>query len=176
MQKHLVDCAALFAAIVVIVGASEVAEAGTATANFNVSITITKQCDVSTAPTNINLGSYGSTALISSGATGTTSFDVLCTAGTPYTIGFASGNDLTVGSPTHQMKGTGANADVVQYNLTDATAGATNTSPLSASSSVISDTGTGAAQAKTVEAQVVNYTAPAAPDTYTDTVTLTVSY
>jgi spore coat protein U-like protein len=136
-----------------------------ATANFNVSITIVKECAVSTAPTNINLGTFGSTGLIASGATGTTSFGVLCSAGTAYTIGFSSPNDLAVGSPTHQMKGTGGNTAVVQYQLTDTTAGATNTTPLSASSSVISGAGTGVAQTKTVQAQVVNYTAPIAPDT-----------
>jgi spore coat protein U-like protein len=147
-----------------------------ATANFNVTITIVKECAVSTAPTNINLGTFGSASLIASGATGTTSFGVLCSAGAAYTIGFSSPNDLIVGSPTHQMKGTGGNTAVVQYQLTDTTAGATNTTPLSASSSVISGTGTGVAQTKTVQAQVVNYTAPVAPDIYTDTVTLSIAY
>jgi spore coat protein U-like protein len=147
-----------------------------ATSNFNVTITIVKECTVSTAPSNINLGTFGAVSLIASGATGATSFGVLCSAGTAYTIGFSSGNDLAVGSPTHQMKGTGGNTNVVQYQLTDTTVGATNTSPLSASSSVISGSGTGLAQAKTVQAQVVNYTAPVPPDTYADTVTLSVTY
>jgi spore coat protein U-like protein len=147
-----------------------------ATASFNVSITLVKECDVSTAPTNINLGTFGSAGLISSGATGTTNFSVLCSSGVPYTIGFSSGNDLTVGSATHQMKGSGSNTDVVQYQLTDASVGAANTSPLSASSSVISGTGTGVPQSETVQAQVVNYTAAATPDTYADTMTLSVTY
>ena len=71
---------------------------------------------------------------------------------------------------------TTGNANVVQYQLTDATAGAGNTAPLSASTSVISGSGTGLAVAKTLQAKVVNYTAPATPDTYTDTVTMSVSY
>jgi spore coat protein U-like protein len=165
---------AVFATIGAFNGAARAADP--ATANFNVTITITKECDVSTAPNNINLGTYGAIALISSGATGDTNFSVLCSNGVPYTIGFSSPNDLTVGSPTHQMKGTGSNTDIVQYDLIDVTAGATNTSPLSASSSVISGTGTGATQAKTVEAEVTNYASPVAPDTYSDTVTLSVSY
>jgi spore coat protein U-like protein len=148
-----------------------------ATANFTVSITIVKECDVSTAPTNINLGTFGATGLIVSGATGSTAFSVLCTIGTPYTIGFSSPNDLTAGSATHQMKGqTSGNNAVIQYRLTDTTAGATNTNPLSATTSVISGTGTGAAQSKTVQAAVFNYVAAVAPDTYLDTVTLSVSY
>ena len=115
-------------------------------------------------------------SLVASGASGTTNFNVTCTSGIPYTIGFSSGNDLTIGSTTHQMKGTGGNTAVIQYHLIDTTAGAANTNPLSASSSVISGTGTGVAQTKTVQAQVINYAAPVASDTYTDTVTLSVSY
>jgi spore coat protein U-like protein len=147
-----------------------------ATANFNVTITLVKQCSVTT-PANINLGTYGAVDLISTTATGTTSFNLTCTAGTAYTIGFTGSDDLTAGSPTHQMKGvTTGNSNVVQYQLTDATAGAGNTAPLSASSSVISGSGTGLAVAKTLQAKVVNYTAPATPDTYTDTVTMSVAY
>jgi spore coat protein U-like protein len=149
--------------------------ANPATANFNVTITIVKECSVTT-PATISLGTYGAVSLISSGASGTTTFNVTCSNGAPYTIGFSSSNDATAGSATHQMKGTGTNKAVVQYQLTDATTGAKNTAALSATTSVISDTGTGAAQAKTLNAAVVNYTAPVAPDTYTDTVTLSVSY
>jgi spore coat protein U-like protein len=165
---------AVFATIGALSGSARAADP--ATASFNVTITITKECDVATAPNNINLGTYGAIALVSSGATGNTNFSVLCSNGVPYTIGFSSPNDLTVGSPTHQMKGTGSNANVVQYDLLDVTAGATNTNPLSASSSVISGAGTGAAQSKTVEAEVTNYASPVAPDTYSDTITLAVSY
>jgi spore coat protein U-like protein len=146
-----------------------------ATANFNVTITIVKECSVTTPPT-ISLGTYGAVSLISSGASGTTNFNVTCSNGAPYTIGFSSPNDAPAGSTTHQMKGTGTNTAVVQYQLTDGTTGAKNTNPLSATTSVISDTGTGAAQNKIIKAAVFNYTAPVAPDTYTDTVTLSVSY
>ena len=58
----------------------------------------------------------------------------------------------------------------------DATSGATNSAALSATSSVISDTGTGSSQTKTLKAQVTNYTTEVKPDTYTDTVTMTVTY
>jgi spore coat protein U-like protein len=147
-----------------------------ATASFNVTITLVKQCSVTT-PANISLGAYGAVDLISTTATGTTSFNLTCTAGTAYTIGFAGSDDLTAGSPTHQMKGvTTGNTNVVQYQLTDATPSAGNTAPLSASSSVISGTGTGVAVAKTLQAKVINYTTPDAPDTYTDTVTMSVTY
>ena len=147
-----------------------------ATAQFNVTITILKECTV-TAPATINLGSVGATDLISTTTSATQPFTVTCSLGTGYTVGFASTNDVTTGSPTHQMKGAATgNASLVQYNLFDATAGATNTAALSASSSVISGTGTGVSQTKMLKAQVVNYTTAVTPDTYTDTVTMSVTY
>lgn len=146
-----------------------------ATATFNVTITILKECLV-TPPATISLGSYGSDSLVTGTASATQAFTVFCSKGTAYTIGFSSPNDLTAGSATHQMKGTGSNTDLVQYHLTDVTSGATNTTSLSATASLISDTGTGANQTKSLKAQVFNYTVAVTPDTYTDTVTMTVSY
>ena len=146
-----------------------------ATATFNVTITILKECIV-TAPATISLGSIGASDLLSTTTSASQTFGVTCSKGTPFTVGFSSANDLTTGSATHQMKGTGANTDVIQYNLLDTTSGATNTTPLSASTSVIAGTGTGVAQTKTLKAQVVNYVTAVTPDVYTDTVTMTVTY
>jgi spore coat protein U-like protein len=147
-----------------------------ATAQFSVTITILKQCTVN-APSTISLGSVGATDLITTTTSATQSFTVTCSLGTPYTIGFSSSNDLSAGSAVHQMKGvTSGNTHVVQYNLFDVTSGATNSAALSASTSVISDTGTGASQSKTLKAQVTNYTTQVTPDTYNDTVTMSVTY
>ena len=147
-----------------------------ATAQFNVTITILKQCLV-TAPSTINLGQVGASDLLTTTTNATQPFTVTCSPGTGYTVGFSSPNDVSTGSATHQMKGAiSGNTNVVQYNLFDATTGATNTGALSASSSVISDTGTGASQTKMLKAQVTNYTVEVKPDTYTDTVTMTVTY
>ena len=145
------------------------------TASFTVTITIIRQCTV-TAPSTINFGSVGSSDLIGSTTTASQSFTVLCSTGTAYTIGFSSPNDAPSGGTTHVMKGTGGNTDTVNYQLTDTTASAANTAPLSASSSLISGTGTGAIQTKTLQAKVMNYTVPAAADTYSDTVTMSVTY
>lgn len=146
-----------------------------ATAQFNVTITIAKQCTV-IGPATIDFGTVGAADLVGASPTAAQNFTVLCSRGTPYTIGFSSGNDAPTGGTTHVMKGTGANTDSVSYNLLDATSGATNTSPLSASSSVISGTGTGLTQTRTLQAKIISYTAPVMPDTYTDTVTLSVAY
>ena len=172
------DGLAFGVALICMIGVAEGALAAPpnpATANFNVTITILKQCTV-TAPATISLGSVGAVDLITTTTTASQTFTILCSVGTAYTAGFSSPNDAPAGGTTHVMKGTGANTDVVDYQLTDTTAGATNTAPLSASSSVISGVGTGLTQTKTLQAKVINYTAPVTPDTYTDTVTLSVAY
>ena len=105
-----------------------------ATAQFNVTITILKQCLV-TAPATISLGSVGASDLITTTTNATQPFTVTCSPGTGYTVGFSSSNDATTGGATHQMKGgISGNTNVVQYNLFDVTTGATNTSALSATS------------------------------------------
>lgn len=149
------------------------AQAASATGQFNVTITIQKQCTFA-VPSTINFGTIGATDLKTTTTTSTQPYSVTCSKGTGYTLGFSSANDLSSGSSTHQMKGTGQNSDVIQYNLFDATSN--SATPLSASTSVISDTGTGAAQSKTIKAQVVNYTTAVTPDVYTDTVTMTITY
>ncbi len=149
------------------------AQAATGTGQFNVTMTIVKQCAFTT-PSTISLGTIGSNDLKTTLTAATQPYTVTCSKGTGYTLGFSSPNDLTAGSSTHQMKGTGSNTDLVQYNLFDATIN--GTTPLSASTNVISDTGTGAVQSKSVKAQVINYTTDVTPDIYTDTVTMTITY
>jgi spore coat protein U-like protein len=178
-MKKLAIIGAVLTALPGLVSATQPAfAAGTATSTFRVTLTITSGCAVST-PADINLGT-GLTAagLNSAGAAQTTTFTVTCSTGTGYTIGFAGINDTTT---THNMKGTGLGL-LIPYQLTDVTTGAKNSSPLSAASaatpSLISDTGTGSAQSKTIQAAVLAKSIPggAAPDAYYDTVTLTLSY
>lgn len=172
-MKSLALLASTAAAILTLNQAQAQAAATTATGQFNVTITIQKQCAFTT-PSTINLGTVGSNDLKTTATAATQPYSVTCSKGTGYTLGFSSSNDLAVGSSTHQMKGTSSNTDVIQYNLFDATSN--GTTPLNASSAVISDTGTGTAQSKSIKAQVVNYTTDVTPDVYTDTVTMTITY
>ena len=168
-------CRLLGLAAIISAFLGQCAYSNTIGANFNVTITILKQCSV-TAPPTIDLGTIGANDLITTVTTASQPFSVTCSVGTGYTVGFSSPNDAPSGGSTHVMKGTGGNTAQVQYQLVDTTSGATNTAPLTSASSVISSTGTGAAQTRTLQAKVINYTAPVAPDTYTDTVTMTVTY
>lgn len=148
--------------------------ASPATTSFNVTITIEKECTV-TKPADINLGTHGSTQPLATTISGNTTFSVTCSKGTGYTIGFVGANDLPGTPPTHQMKGAASgNTDFVQYSLVDFTSG-TAGAPLGGTN-VITDTGNGTAQSKTLKATVTNYTTAVQNDTYTDTVTMSVAY
>jgi spore coat protein U-like protein len=179
-MKKLAIIGAILTVLPSLVIATQPALADTATQTFTVSIVINKSCTVS-APTNIVLSTgMGAGALSASGATGTTAFTVTCSTGTGYNIGFTGSNDVGTATTAHNMKGTGSNSSMIPYQLFDATSGTTNTSALTAVSAatpnLISDKGTGSAQSKGVKATVA-VGAPVVPtDTYTDTVTLTVSY
>ena len=168
-------CGRISLAVLAIVAADAGASATTLTTNFSVSITIVKACSVST-PGAITFAPTGAFELLSTTATASTTFTILCSPGASYSIGFASPNDSPANGTTHVMTGTGANTNTISYQLTDVTAAAANTAPLSASSSVITGAGSGVAVSKSIQAKIINYTTAVLPDVYTDTVTLSVTY
>lgn len=150
------------------------AMAATTSATFEVSVTIQKACSVTAgAPSNISLGTVAATA---TNVLASNVITVLCSKTTPYYVGLAPSNGNTVGAGV--MSGTGSNTDKVPYQLSS-TAGPTGTvwgniSAPASSGNGVTGTGTGANQSLTVHvtAPSANYT----PDSYTDTVTVTVTF
>lgn len=138
---------------------------------FLVSAAVTRQCTVAAgAASNINLGSVPSSAL---NISGTNSVSVNCSNTTPYFIGLSPSNGDTAGAGT--MSGTGT--DKVPYQLySDAGLSAVwgNTATASSVGNGVSGIGTGSVKSIPVWAKApsADYT----PDTYTDTVTVTVNY
>jgi spore coat protein U-like protein len=168
----LMKTTGLTASLLVMSGIMVDANATTATANFQVLLTITKVCSVTAgAGSNINLGTVASTA---TGINGTNSISVTCSKSTPYFIGLAPSNASTTGAGV--MAGTGGNTDTVPYQLYSV-AGTTiwgNTATATSVGNGVTNTGTGAAVTIPVYA-----TAPSAnysPDNYTDTVNVNVNY
>ena len=148
--------------------------ADTATATFQVTMTIQKACTVTAgAPSNIALGTHSATE---TDIAGNNTISVNCSKATPYYIGLAPSNANTAGLGA--MSGTGANVDKVGYQLrsTAGTSGTIwgNTATASSVGNGVAGTGTGASQSHTVYVTVpsANFT----PDTYTDTVTVNVNY
>jgi len=137
------------------------AQAGTATATFAVTATVQATCSVTATP--MAFGTYIPTAA----STSTSTVSVTCTNGTPATFllnaGTATGATVTNRSMVSGavLLGYGLYSDAAHTANFGATATAVN--------------GTGSAVVTTVYGQV-----PAgqyvAPNTYTDTITATVSY
>lgn len=162
-RRRYALCALAFAAPL-----KQSALAATATTSFNVTVTITAQCAVSSA-TNLT---FPATGLLNSAVNGSSSFAVLCTNTTPYTIGLDTGlNGL---SGQRRMKGGASNNEFISYNLySDAarTSAWGNSAP-----SWVSGVGSGSTTTYTVYGQAPIQTTPSAAANYTDTVTVTVTY
>ncbi|MFZ0495264.1 MAG: spore coat U domain-containing protein [Methylocella sp.] len=143
------------------------AEAATATGTFNVQVTIAATCVLNSA-TNLNFGTQG---VLAAPINDQSTITVTCTSSTPYNIGLDKG--LNGGSvTTREMKGTlGA---FINYSLFSNAPMTTNWGQTIGTDTVAA-TGTGSAQPFTVYGQIPAQPTPA-PDTYNDTITVTVTY
>ncbi|HVV63720.1 MAG TPA: spore coat U domain-containing protein [Pseudolabrys sp.] len=138
------------------------------TTNFQVQITITDACVIS----GVNDLDFGSQSSLASAVTSTSTFNVNCTLGLPYTIGLSVGGGAGATTATRLMTGPGG--ATVTYSLYQDVA-----HTLVWGSSIGTDTvaavGTGLAVPYTVYGQVPAQSTPAT-GTYTDTITITVTY
>ncbi len=133
-------------------------------ATFAVTVTIQATCLISVPP--LAFGAYAGAAL-----QGATLITITCTDTTPYTIGLSAGGAPGATVRTRNMT---AGASMVGYVLTSDAAYEVNWGN-TAGTDTIAGTGTGAAQTMIVYGRIAAGQF-AAPSTYTDTVTATVSY
>lgn len=143
------------------------ADAQTSTSNLGVSMNIAAGCTVASG--TIAFGTW-------TGTPGTVdqtgSFAVTCTNTTPYNIGFDAG--LNGSSVAARRMKRGANADFINYTLfRDPTR--TNNWGNTVGTDTLPGTGNGNAQTISVYGRVPAQTL-GAPGTYTDTITVTVTY
>lgn len=150
------------------------AEAATATGQFQVQLTILAACQVS----NTNTLDFGSVGGWTSNLDATTTFQVQCTTGVPYSVGLDSGANaglLGILGLTRNMKHS-ATATYVGYELyTDSNRLVPWLNIGGAPVSLVSGVGTGSPQTHTVYGRVPVQTVPG-PGTYTDTITVTINY
>lgn len=140
----------------------------TATFPFIVTATVVKKCNISYA-NHVNVGAVNANQL---GATASSSLGGICSRNTPYTIGLLPSNSNTAGNGI--MKGNrSGNTDTVPYQLR-AMAGATGNVWGNTAQNSVAGTGTGVTFNHNVYVTLpsVNYT----PDSYSDTVTISVTY
>jgi spore coat protein U-like protein len=148
--------------------ASTGARAATATSSFTVQVTITASCTIVSTAT-LNFG--GSVGVLTANVDVSTTLQVQCTNTTPYNIGLNAGigTGATVAS---RLMTSGANT--ITYSLYKDSGHVTvwgNTVGIDTQAA----TGTGAAQTYTVYGRIPPQTTPA-PATYSDTITVTVTY
>ncbi len=141
--------------------------AATTSSSFNVNITIATACTINSASA-LNFGSQG---VLAANVDQTATLQVQCTSTTPYNIGLNAGNG-TGATVTNRLMSFGGNT--VAYALyTDS--GRTTNWGNTVGTDTVAATGTGASQSYTVYGRVPPQTTPP-PGTYTDTVTVTVTY
>ena len=169
MFKHAIAVASLMAAVL----SSGQAAAATATADFQVKLTITAACSVvAGTASDINLGSHASTE---SNIANSNNIKVTCTKNTPYTIGLAPSNGNATGAGV--MTRTTTPTDTVAYQLYSDSNHATvwgNNAAVGVVANGVGDTGTGAEKSHMVYAVVPS--ANSSAGNYVDTVTVTVNY
>jgi spore coat protein U-like protein len=143
------------------------ANAATVTSTFTVQMTVTSSCVINSAST-LNFGSQG---VLTANVDNTSTLQVQCTNTTPYNIGLDAGTGTGATIAARKMTSGGA---TVTYSLYSDSGHATvwgNT----VGTNTVAGTGNGASQSYTVYGRVPAQTTPAA-GTYTDTVTVTVTY
>ncbi|RNF84913.1 Csu type fimbrial protein [Montanilutibacter psychrotolerans] len=146
------------------------AHAQTATTTFDVTITIQSSCTVNTpAATDVAFGTHPSTDTNIDAAG---QLNVNCTPGTDYTISLDEGLNAGGGGVAARAMINGG-TDLVPYQLyTDS--GRTDIWGETIGTDTVAGTGTGAVQAYQVYGRVPSAGFPA--DSYSDTVTATVTY
>jgi spore coat protein U domain-containing protein, fimbrial subunit CupE1/2/3/6 len=149
---------------------SGAAYGATTTTPFTVQMTITASCVINSA-TTLNFGS--SQGVITSAVNATSTIQVQCTNTTPYNIGLNAGTATAPLATVTTRRMTNA-GNTISYSLYSNSAMTTNWGN-TVGTDTVAATGNGAAQSYTVYGQVPAQTTPA-PATYTDTITVTVTY
>ena len=143
------------------------ANASTATGSFNSTITIQSNCQVVSTNT-LNFGTQG---LLTANTDASATFAVQCTNTTPYNVGLNAGSTAGGSIATRLMTSGSATVSYKMFSDSGRTTNWGNT----VGTDTVSGTGNGSSQTLTVYGRVPAQTTPAAA-TYTDTVTVTITY
>ena len=155
------------AAALLILPAIDSAKAATTTSTFTVRMTVSSSCVINSAST-LNFGSQG---VITTNVDNTSTLQVQCTNTTPYNIGLDAGTGA--GATVAARKMTNGSATITHSLYRDS--GRTTVWGNTVGTNTVASTGSGASQSFTIYGRVPPQTTPAAA-TYTDTITVTVTY
>jgi spore coat protein U-like protein len=141
--------------------------ASSATTTFTSHVTIAATCTINSAST-LN---FGSTGLLAANVDQNSTIQIQCTDTTPYNIGLDAGTGSGATVAARKMSTGGNTVNYTLYSDPTHVAVWGNT----VSTDTVAAVGDGSAQSFTVYGRVPAQPTPA-PGTYTDTVTLTVTY
>jgi spore coat protein U-like protein len=144
------------------------AAAGTVTDTFDVTLTIQAGCEIS-APNNL---SFGTVSFLDTALTATADFSVRCTSGTNGTISLNGGIGSSGTVATRTME---SGANTINYSLYTTAGYATIWGDGTSGTSTVIHNGTGSTTNLTIYGQVPSQSTPVAA-TYSDTITITVTY
>ncbi|KUY53554.1 MULTISPECIES: spore coat U domain-containing protein [unclassified Burkholderia] len=144
---------------------------GTATAQFNVTLTIQANCAIAANPL-----AFGSSGVLTAAINQQTTVSVTCSNSTPYNIGLDAGSVSGSTVSSRLMAGTtsGNTSTTVGYQLYQ-DSGHTTVWGNTQGTDTVGGTGTGSAQVLNVYGQVPTQATPK-PDTYQAAVTATVYF
>ena len=143
------------------------AQATTTTSTFSVQVSVTATCTINSAGA-LNFGSVG---ILSANTDQTSTIQVTCTNTTPYNIGLDPGTATGATVTTRKMTSGG---NTINYSLFSDSARTSNWGQ-TISTDTVAGTGNGSAQNYTVYGRIPTQTTPA-PGSYSDTITVTVTY
>ena len=174
MQSLIIRFLCVTAAIVTSLSSLN-AQAGTATANLAVSIQINASCTINAA--TLTFAATAGTTLIASNVDANTTVSVTCTSGSPYSIGMDNGANVS-GSQRRMKSGSnflnyGLYVDSLYSNPWITTGSPSGCTP---TGSCYLGTGSGSAQSVTIYGRVPAMGTAPPTGTYTDTVTMTITY
>jgi len=157
----------LLAAAALALCAAAPAEATTATGNLQVTATVIASCGVAT--NTLAFGNYDPVSATPLDAA--TTLAVTCTNGTAYEVSMNAGSGTGATVAARKMS---SSSDLLTYSIYR-DSGRTNVWGVTSGSNTVTGTGSGAAQTLNVYGRIpANQTAPTG--SYTDTVTVTVTY
>lgn len=148
------------------------AEAGTASNTFQVTATVTSACTVS--GTTLNFGSSIDPLAAATPIDTTSTLTVQCTNTTPYAVALNAGANAG-GASNFSSRTMKSGSNTLGYQLYLDSGRSSVWGDGTASSSTSSGTGTGSAQSLTIYGRLPSL-ANVVPGSYTDTVTVTISY
>ncbi len=156
-------------------GGPVVAQAGTSTANLSVSIVITASCTIN--PATLIFAPTTGTSLLATAVNGSSTVAVTCTTGSPYSIAMDNGVNA-LSSQRRMISG----ASFLNYNLyVDAAhafpwSTATGAGTCTTTGDCYLGTGNGSIQNINIYGVVPTTATAPPPGTYTDTVTMTITF